>query len=93
MVFSFLELGPIIIMFKLTVTNFTALSNLVSYVLLIWGKLFKSHLMRNIYSIYQSKNTVYVKVIILTPEGCMLLLCGYIYPRGGVLAGQLCTDA
>ena len=63
---------------RLTVTCFTARSNLVSYAF-IWGKkLLESHLMEETYSKWPEWQKIYVKIKILTPGGCLPLPRRYI---------------
>ena len=75
-------LGPIIVCSnddpRLTLTYFTARSNLVSYAF-IWGKLLESHLMEETYSKWPQWQKVYVYIKILTPRGCLPLPRGYIH--------------
>ena len=75
-------LGPIIICSnddpRLTLTYFTARSNLVSYAF-IWGKLLESHLMEETYNKWPEWQKVYVYIKILTPRGCLPLPRGYIH--------------
>ena len=75
-------LGPIIVCSnddpRLTLTYFTARSNLVSKAL-IWGKLLESHLMEETYRKWPEWQKVYVYIKILTPGGCLPLPRGYIH--------------
>ena len=63
---------------RLTLTYFTARSNLVSYAF-IWGKLLESHLMEETYSKWPEWQKVYVFIKILTPRGCLPLPWGDIH--------------
>ena len=60
----------------LTLTYFTARSNLVSYAF-IGGKLLESHLMEETYSKWPEWQKVYVYIKILTPRGRLPLPQGY----------------
>ena len=78
-----LGLGPIIICSngdpRLTLTYFTAVSNLVSYAF-IWEKLLEMvHLMEETYSKWPEWQKVSVYIKILTPRGCLPLPRGHMY--------------
>ena len=66
------DLRPIIVCSnddpRLTLTYFTARSNLVSYAF-IWGKLLESHLIEETYSKWPEWQKIYVYIKILTPKG------------------------
>ena len=63
---------------RLTLTYFTARSNLVPYAF-IWGKLLESHLMEETYSKWPEWQKVYVKIKILTPGVCLPQPRGHIH--------------
>ena len=76
------SIGPIIVCSnddpRLTMTYFTARSNLVSYAF-IWGKLLESHLMEETYSKWREWQKVYVYIKMLTQRGWLPLPQGYIH--------------
>ena len=63
---------------RLTLTYITARSNLVPHAF-IWEKLLESHLMEETYSKWPEWQTVYVKIKLLTPGGCLPMHQGYIH--------------